>query len=285
MKWDHGIWRCLRASASDGCETLPHVQRLSSCAVLVSIAVSLSSRLWIWKRPLAGWRLWTFVVQLRDWWWLLKTELFGLGTMSTAYCIEMSVPLAASAMQALFTVDRVAAGCSAMAPTDYTDRHNQVASIIHWNICRHLQVPVESRWYRHQPDRLVNKETEGIMAMWDTAIPTARKMKANRPHTCFRNEKDNTCHLIHISCPTDGKVGRKHAAKFARYSDVRVEISRMWQCRTRVVPVVLGALGTVHAGIARWLDIILGHHNLQHLQKEVLLGSAWILHKVMSSSV
>ena len=31
---------------------------------------------------------------------------------------------------------------------------------------------------------------------------------------------------------------------------------------------VLGALGTVHAGIARWLDIIPGHHNLQHLQKD-----------------
>ena len=38
------------------------------------------------------------------------------------------------------------------------------------------------------------------------------------------------------------------------------------------------------AGIARWLNIIPGHHNLQHLQKAVLLGSARILHKVMSSS-
>ena len=48
----------------------------------------------------------------------------------------------------LETVDHVVAGCSAMAPTDYTDRHNLVASIIHWNICRHFQVPVERRWYR-----------------------------------------------------------------------------------------------------------------------------------------
>ena len=47
----------------------------------------------------------------------------------------------------------------------------------------------------------------------------------------------------------------------------------MWHCQTLVVPVVLGALGTVHTGIARWLDIIPGHHNLQHLQKTVLLGS------------
>ena len=55
----------------------------------------------------------------------------------------------------------------------------------------------------------------------------------------------------------------------------------MWHCRTLVVPVVLGALGTVHAGIARWLDIIPGHQNLQLLQKTVLLGSTWILRKVM----
>ena len=31
----------------------------------------------------------------------------------------------------------------------------------------------------------------------------------------------------------------------------------MWHCRTLVVPVVLGALGTVQAGIARWRDIII----------------------------
>ncbi len=39
----------------------------------------------------------------------------------------------------------------------------------------------------------------------------------------------------------------------------------------------------LYAGIARWLDIIPGHHNLQHLQKTVLLGSTRILRKVMSS--
>ena len=183
----------------------------------------------------------------------------------------------------LETVDHIVAGCSAMAPTDYTYRHNQVASIIHWNICRHFQVPVECRWYRHQPDRLV--ETDDIVVMWDTTIPTAGKIKANRPDICLRDKKANTCLLIDISCPADGNVGRKHAEKLAKYGDLRVEVSRMWQCRTQVVPVVLGALGTVHAGIARWLDIIPGHHNLQHLQKAVLLGSARILLKVMSSSV
>ena len=59
----------------------------------------------------------------------------------------------------LETVDYIVAGCSALAPMDYTDRHNQVTSIIHWDICRHFGVPVESRWYQHHPDRLVEWTT------------------------------------------------------------------------------------------------------------------------------
>ena len=54
-----------------------------------------------------------------------------------------------------------------------------MAFIIHWDVCRHFGVPVESRWYRHHPDRLV--ETDDVTMMWDTTIPTARKIKANRP--------------------------------------------------------------------------------------------------------
>ena len=124
---------------------------------------------------------------------------------------------------------------------------------------------------------------DGITMMWDTTIPTARRIKANRPDICLRNKKTNTCLSIDISCTADGNIGRKHAEKLTKYSDLRVEISCMWHCRTLVVLVVLGALGTVHADMARWLDIIPGHHNLQHLQKTVLLGSTRILHKVISS--
>ena len=57
------------------------------------------------------------------------------------------------------TVDHIVA--SALAPMDYTDRNSQVASIIHWNVCRHFGVPVESRWYWHHPDRL--EETDDII--------------------------------------------------------------------------------------------------------------------------
>lgn len=179
------------------------------------------------------------------------------------------------------TVTHIVSGCGALAPRDYTERHNQVASIIHWDVCRHFGVPVADRWYRHQPDKLV--ETDDIIMMWNTTIPTAGKVKANRPDICLRNKKTNSCLLIDISVPADDNVGRAYADKLAKYGDLRVEICRMWHCQSRVIPVILGALGTVHAGIARCLDSIPGRHNLQHLQKTALLGSARILRKHMSS--
>ena len=104
-----------------------------------------------------------------------------------------------------------------------TDRHNQVASIIHWDICRHFGVSVESRWYRHHHDRLV--ETDDITMMWDTVILTARKIVANCPDICFRNKKTNICLLIDISCPTEGNIARKQAEKSTKYSDLRVKVS------------------------------------------------------------
>ena len=70
---------------------------------------------------------------------------------------------------------------------------NQVASM-HWNICRHFQIPVKSRWHRHQPDRLV--ETDDTVLMCDTTISTVYKIKANRPYVCLRDKKANTCLLI-----------------------------------------------------------------------------------------
>ena len=63
--------------------------------------------------------------------------------------------------------------------------------------------------------------------MWNTAIPTVRKIDANRPDSCFRNINTDTCLLIDISCPADGNIVKKRAEKLMKYSDLQVEVSRM----------------------------------------------------------
>ena len=120
--------------------------------------------------------------------------------------------------------------------------------------------------------------------MWDTTIPTARKIKTNRPDICLRNRKTNTCLLIDISCPADGNIGKKHAEKLAKYSDLRVEISCMWVALSNTGG--SGGLGSFGHSARRYCTVA-GHYSRSSqpaaLTETVVLGSTRILRKVMSS--
>ena len=53
--------------------------------------------------------------------------------------------------------------------------------------------------------------------------------------------------------------------------------------RVDVVPVVIGALGTVSKKLEKWIDRIGIKLNIEHLQKTSILGTARILRKTLES--
>lgn len=55
----------------------------------------------------------------------------------------------------------------------------------------------------------------------------------------------------------------------------------MWSAKTRVVPVVVGALGTIGKGLCNHLHRILGDSSPCKVQLIALLGTALILRKVL----
>lgn len=56
----------------------------------------------------------------------------------------------------------------------------------------------------------------------------------------------------------------------------------MWQTRTVVIPVVVGALGVIKKGTEQHLCKIPGSDNLQEIKKTALPGTAHTLRKVLS---
>jgi hypothetical protein len=40
-------------------------------------------------------------------------------------------------------------------------------------------------------------------------------------------------------------VIKKEAEKILKYKDITIEIQRMWNAKTKVIPVVIGATGTI----------------------------------------
>jgi hypothetical protein len=55
----------------------------------------------------------------------------------------------------------------------------------------------------------------------------------------------------------------------------------MWTVRTKIVPVIAGALGTIKKGTDQNLQLLPGHPSASGLQKIILISTAHSIHKVL----
>ena len=63
---------------------------------------------------------------------------------------------------------------------------------------------------------------------------------------------------------------------------ITIEIQRMWNVKTKVIPVIIGATGTISKSFRKYVSSIPGNHEVKELQKTAILGTAHILRKVLT---
>ena len=69
--------------------------------------------------------------------------------------------------------------------------------------------------------------------------------------------------------------------KLSKYRDLETEVSRMCKVRTKIVPVIIGALGTINKGLDQNLQLPPGHLLAIELQKITLMSTVCIIFKVL----
>ena len=89
--------------------------------------------------------------------------------------------------------------------------------------------------------------------------------------------------IIIIIIPSDRNIALQEIEKKSKYKYLELEIQRMWQMKTEVIPVVFGALGTVKEGMVENIKKVSERASVTETQKIRLLGFAQILRKVLSS--
>ena len=55
----------------------------------------------------------------------------------------------------------------------------------------------------------------------------------------------------------------------------------MWNVKTKVIPVIIGATGTISKTFRKYVGNIPGNREVKELQKTAILGTAHILRKVL----
>jgi hypothetical protein len=87
--------------------------------------------------------------------------------------------------------------------------------------------------------------------------------------------------LKDVAIPGDRNVIKKEAEKILKYKDLTIEIQDMWNVKTNVIPVIIGATGTISKKFRKYLSNVPGIHEVKELQKTAILGTAHILRKVL----
>ncbi|KAF2890058.1 hypothetical protein ILUMI_16115 [Ignelater luminosus] len=172
------------------------------------------------------------------------------------------------------TTEHIKAGCTILAKHEYIKRHDQVCRNLHYNICKEYGIKVGKKWYEHNPQPVI--EAGETIIMWNKQIQTDREIRANKPDIVIKQKKENKCLIIDVAVPGDRRMKEKEAERVLKYKELALETQRMWNCRTKVIPVVIGALGTTTNSFKNYIKEIPGHQLSKSLQKSVLLGTAHI---------
>ena len=93
--------------------------------------------------------------------------------------------------------------------------------------------------------------------------------------------KKGTCMLIDVAISGDRNVIKKEAEKILKYKDLTIEIQRMWNVKTKLIPVIIGSTGTISKSFRKYMSNIPGNQEVKELQKTSILGTAHMLRKVL----
>ena len=151
--------------------------------------------------------------------------------------------------------------------------------MVHWDFLWKCGFSRVDKWYEHQPETVL--ENNDYKLLWDNNIQTDHQISARKPDLVVINKQEQTCQVIDIAVPEDTAVKAKEEEKLEKYQDLAREIQKMGSVRTQVLPVVIGALGTVPKRLESNLKRIGTNNSIELIQKSALLGTARILRKVL----
>ena len=133
----------------------------------------------------------------------------------------------------------------------------------------------------HNPESGLENETHKLL--WDFEIQMDHLILARRPDLIIINKKERTCRIMDFAVPANHRVKLKKRQKRDKYLDLARELKKLWNTKVRIVPIVIGALGTVTNRLVQGLEDLEITGRVDTIQITVLLRSARILGRVLET--
>ena len=103
----------------------------------------------------------------------------------------------------------------------------------------------QKHWHELVPKSVETSQGDKVTTLWIQQIQTDRTIPNNKPDIIIRDNEKRTSMLIDVAISGDRNVIKKEAEKILKYKYRTTEIRPIWNVKTEVIPVLIGATGTV----------------------------------------
>ena len=160
------------------------------------------------------------------------------------------------------------------AQNKYKQRRDNIARIVHLDLCQKLGLFGEIKWYNHKPVSVVGNGRVKILCNFN--IETDHVIEHKRPDIVVLYKK---CHFFHIAVPWNKGIELEKTGKRRKLQWTKTGSKK--DLELVFVPVVTGALGVKSKRLKDWLLDV--NSSMELLQKAALLGTTKFLRQVLET--
>ena len=179
-------------------------------------------------------------------------------------------------------INHIISESSKLAQKEYKARHDWVGKVIHWEMCKKFKFDHANKWYMHNPAPVLENDTQTPMGLWHTNGSPNLGQKT-RPYDNQQKKKKKTCKIVVFAVPADHRIKLKEFEKRDKYLDLARELKKLWNMKVTIIPIVIGAFGTVTKGLLIGLEDLEVGGRMETTQTTALLKIARILRRVLET--
>ena len=87
--------------------------------------------------------------------------------------------------------------------------------------------------------------------------------------------------IVDFAVPADHRINLKESEKKDKYLDLARELKKQWNMKVTIVPIVIGALGTITKGLLKGLEDLEIGGRVETIQMTALLRTVKILRCIL----
>ena len=99
----------------------------------------------------------------------------------------------------------------------------------------------------HNPAPVLENDSHKLLL--DFNIQTDHLILARKPDLIIINKKKRTCKIVDFAVQVHHRINQKESEKKNKYLDLARELKKLWSMQVTVIPIVIGAFGTITKGL------------------------------------